>query len=56
MIKKVENKQDFLLPALSTKRSVGQISIQHITESGMKIQSISLLFIHNVKDMETGLF
>ena len=40
-IKNVENKQDFLLLAHSTKRSVGQISIQHITESGMKIQSIS---------------
>ena len=54
--KKVENKQDFLLPAHSTKRSVGQISINHITKSGMKIQSIPSLFIHDIKNMETGLF
>ena len=56
MIKKVENKKDFLLLALSTKRLVGQISIHHISESGTKIQSISSLFVHDAKDMKTGLF
>ena len=54
--KKGREQAHYMLPAHSTKRSVGQISIQHITESGTKIQSISLLFIHDIKDMETGLF